>query len=146
MTRENVIAAAKEAGFKAGYLGSHYSSTEALERFYTIVANQTKDQCAAICYEQNWMVHGSEIAELRQQLAESKEELSRTRLQNAIVYGTSHPEIYKTKEDELREQVKLLRDAVEAAWHDGYAFCGAEGLTDAQKQFKAAYAATEPKP
>ena len=48
--------------------------------------------------------------ELRQQLAASKEELSRARLKNAIVYGTSHPEIYKTKEDELRQQVTLLRE------------------------------------
>jgi hypothetical protein len=44
----------------------------------------------------------------------------------------------------LRQQVTLLRDAMEAAWQDGYAFCGAEGLSDAQKQFQSAFAATEP--
>ena len=43
------------------------------------------------------------ITELRQQL-------ERTRLKNAIVYGTSHPEIYKTKEDELRQQLAELLD------------------------------------
>lgn len=52
----------------------------------------------------------------------------------------------KIELEESRQQVTLLRDAMEAAWHDGYAFCGAEGLTDAQKQFKAVFAATEPKP
>ena len=52
------------------------------------------------------------IEELERQLVELKEELRRARLQNAIVYGTSHPEIYKTVEDELREQVTLLRDAL----------------------------------
>jgi len=46
---------------------------------------------------------------------------------------------------ESRQQVTLLRDAMEAAWQDGYGFCGAEGLSDAQKQFQAALAATEPK-
>ena len=34
--RDKVIAAAKEAGCSASYLGSFYSSTEAIERFYAI--------------------------------------------------------------------------------------------------------------
>lgn len=51
----------------------------------------------------------AEIAKLRQQLEQ-------TRLKNAIVYGTSHPEIYKTKEDELREQLAAAQaEALEQA-------------------------------
>ncbi len=56
-----------------------------------------------------------EIEELERQLVELKEELSRARLQNAIVYGTSHPEIYKTVEDELREQLAEAQ-VFEALW------------------------------
>jgi hypothetical protein len=46
------------------------------------------------------------------EVAELREELTRARFQNTIVYGTSHPEIYKTNEDALREHVTLLRDAL----------------------------------
>lgn len=43
-TRDVVIAAAKEAGF-----GTYtYEALTMFERFYTIVANQTKEQCAAL--------------------------------------------------------------------------------------------------
>lgn len=35
-SKDKIIAAAKEAGCNAGYLGSFYSSTEALVRFYAI--------------------------------------------------------------------------------------------------------------
>lgn len=52
----------------------------------------------------------------------------------------------KTENIRMRQQVTLLRDAMEAAWQDGYGFCGAEGLSDAQKQFQSVFAATEPKP
>ena len=48
--------------------------------------------------------------------------------------------------EELERQVKMLRIAMENAWEDGYCFCGAEGLSDAQKQFQRVFAVTEPKP
>lgn len=70
-TREQIIAAAKEAdpGFDGGpdsdgTMTDSIVGFEAVERFYTIVANQTKDQCAALCYEQNWSIHGDEMSAL----------------------------------------------------------------------------------
>jgi hypothetical protein len=63
MTREQIIAAANNAGFSVAH--THWEDDIAvLERFYTIVANQTKDQCAALCYEQNWELRGEEMAEM----------------------------------------------------------------------------------
>lgn len=87
--------------------------------------------------------------ELEQQLATSKEELSRARLQNAIVYGTSHPEIYKTKEDELREQVTLLREPLlyidEVAKTSQTIISVAAAAMKMLKRIRAALAATDPK-
>ena len=74
--------------------------------------------------------------DLRQQLAEIVEQ------NNEL--ASRVPEL-RLDRDQLRQQVTLLRDAMEAAWQDGYAFCGAEGLSDAQKQFQSAFSATEPK-
>ena len=42
-------------------------------------------------------------------------QLEQTRLKNAIVYGTSHPEIYKTKEDEACEERDEARQQLDAA-------------------------------
>jgi nitrogen-specific signal transduction histidine kinase len=56
-----------------------------------------------------------EIASRDAEVAELREELTRARFHNTVVYGTSHPEIYKTNEDFLQEHVKLLRDAVAKA-------------------------------
>lgn len=28
------------------------------------IANRTKDQCAALCYEHNWLIHGEEMSAL----------------------------------------------------------------------------------
>jgi len=28
------------------------------------IANRTKDECAALCYEQNWLIHGEEMSAL----------------------------------------------------------------------------------
>lgn len=65
MTREQIIAAAKEAGFTYRSVDTWgVTTTIELERFYTIVANQTKEQCAALCYEQNWLILGEEMAAL----------------------------------------------------------------------------------
>ena len=47
---------------------------------------------------------------------------------------------------ELRQQVTLLRDAMQGAWKDGYCFVGPEGQTDEQKAFEQALTTTEPKP
>jgi hypothetical protein len=75
--------------------------------------SEMMDNLSPACDEGGYPITQRQWGELRQQLATSKEELSRARLQNAIVYGTSHPEMYKTVEDELREQVTLLRASVE---------------------------------
>ena len=53
--RDKVIAAAKEAGFKPGFLGHIYvgSSTEAVERFYAIAFEAGRqaelEECAKEC-------------------------------------------------------------------------------------------------
>ncbi|MBK8359371.1 MAG: hypothetical protein IPL15_10470 [Comamonadaceae bacterium] len=63
--------------------------------------SEMMDNLSPACDEGGHPITQRQWDELRQQLATSKEELSRARLQNAIVYGTSHPEMYKTVEDEL---------------------------------------------
>lgn len=60
-TREQIIAVLKEAGFDV-WVESVGPLPFWIERFYTLVANQTKDQCAALCYEHNWLVHGEEMS------------------------------------------------------------------------------------
>jgi hypothetical protein len=57
VTREQIIAAAKEAGFKPGFLGHIYvgSSTEAVERFYALAHEAgrvaEREECAKVCDE-----------------------------------------------------------------------------------------------
>jgi hypothetical protein len=69
-TREQIIAAAKEVDAyryvnrAAKDEPTHTFTMDKLERFYTIVANRTKDQCAALCYEQNWELRGEEMSEM----------------------------------------------------------------------------------
>lgn len=70
-TREQIIAAAKEAdpGFDGGpdadgTMTDSIVGIDAVERFYTIVANRAKEACAALCYEQNWLIHGEEMSAL----------------------------------------------------------------------------------
>lgn len=70
-TRKQIIAAAKEAdpGFDGGpdadgTMTDSIVGIDAVKRFYTIVANRVKDECAALCYEQNWELRGEEMSAL----------------------------------------------------------------------------------
>ena len=40
------------------------------------------------------------------------------------------------------KQNVMLREVMKNAWHDGYCFCGSEGLTEAQTAFQKALAST----
>lgn len=70
-TREQIIAAAKEAGFyECSTLPSDWDAGDFIcnrydiERFHAVVANLAKDECAELCYEQNWLVRGADMAEM----------------------------------------------------------------------------------
>ena len=55
------------------------------------------------------------IERYAREIARLETELAAARMQNAVVYGTSHPEIYKTAEDEiveLRAEIAIVRAAV----------------------------------
>lgn len=81
-----------------------------------------------------------EVEELRAERASLAEQLTQTRFVNAIKYGTSHPEMYKTEVDTLKEQLaaaKLdserylwLRDTKEKKEHEPFCVRFALGYFD----------------
>ena len=99
--------------------------------------------------------HEERWDQLRQQLAALRDHQVAYETETEQQLASRDAEILELKNNvticvvrmgELRQQVTLLRDAMQGAWKDGYCFVGPEGQTDEQKAFEQALAATEPKP
>ena len=53
------------------------------------------------------------------------------RLRNAMIYGTSHPEIYKTAQEEEIERLRAENEKLRRAMHDIYeVYAGSEGIPE----------------